>query len=190
MKENTSVKRKIHIEDYSTDWPALFEKEKKLLQGAIGDVQLERIGSTSICGLGSKPVIDMIGVVHNLNDTLQYVERLETLGYKYTPKVEILIPDVKFFQKKYGYIPECHISFTEKGSDFYARQIIFRNYLRKHPEYVRKYEKVKRNLAKEHIDNFDTYSAGKKTFIFSILEMAWKEKHGVKYGIGKRKRGA
>lgn len=174
------AKRKIHIADYSTDWPVLFEKEKTLIQKAIGDVHIEHTGSTSIEGLGAKPVIDMMGVVHKLNDALRYVEKMEALGYKYIPELEAQIPDRKFFQKRINDVTVCHMSFTEKDSDFYTRQIFFRDYLRKHPESVREYERMKRGLAKEHVDNFDTYNAGKTAFILSIIEAARKEKHGVK----------
>lgn len=170
------AKRKIHIAGYSTDWPALFEEEKKRIQEAIGNIQIEHTGSTSIDGLGAKPVIDMMGVVHHLNDALQYVEKLGTLGYKYIPELEEQLPDRKFFQKRVNDVPVCHISFTEKGSDFYTRQILFRDYLRKHPEAVREYERIKRELAKEHVDNFDTYNAGKTAFILSIIDAAKKEK--------------
>lgn len=169
------AKRKIYIADYSADWPALFEKERNLIQKAIGDVHIEHTGSTAIDGLGAKPVIDMMGVVHHLDDALQYVEKMEALGYKYIPELEVQIPDRRFFQKRIDDVPVCHISFTEKDNDFYTRQILFRDYLRRHPEAVREYEKIKKELAKEHVDNFDTYNTGKTAFILSIIEDAKKE---------------
>ncbi len=175
-----AAKRKIHIADYSTDWPALFEEEKERIQEAIGNVAIEHTGSTSIPGLDAKPVIDMVGIVHSLNDALQYVEKMQALGYRYTPKLEILVPDIKFFQTSAHDPRQYHISFTEKDSDFYTRQILFRDYLQKHPESVREYEKIKRELAKEHVDNFDTYNAGKTAFILSIIEDAHKEKEAHK----------
>lgn len=170
------AKRKIHIADYSTDWPVLFEKERKLIQKAIGNVQIEHTGSTSIDGLGAKPLIDMMGVVDNLDDALLYLEKMGTLGYKYIPELEAQLPDRKFFQKRVADVPVYHISFTEKGSDFYTRQILFRDYLRKHPESVREYERIKRELANEHVDNFETYNAGKTAFILSVIDAAKKEK--------------
>ncbi len=173
------TKRKIHIADYSSDWPALFDEEKKRIQEAIGDVEIEHTGSTSIPGLGAKPVIDMMGIVHNIDDARQFVEKMETLGYKYTPKLETLIPDIKFFQTRPEAKTQYHISFTEKDSDFYARQILFRDYMRKHPEAIREYAKIKRELAKEHVDNFETYNAGKTAFILSIIEAARKENAGL-----------
>ena len=78
------TKKKIHIADYSTDWPTLFEEEEERIQKAVGDIVIEHTGSTSIFGLGAKPVIDMVGVVHRLNDALQYVKKMEALGYKST----------------------------------------------------------------------------------------------------------
>src|SRR3954447_9828382 len=51
----------IHLEEYDTEWPRLFEREATRIRTALGDgvVQLEHVGSTSVPGLAAKPIIDI-----------------------------------------------------------------------------------------------------------------------------------
>lgn len=53
--------QKIFISNYNPLWAKLFEKEKKKLFAVLpSEVIIEHIGSTSIIGLASKPVIDIL----------------------------------------------------------------------------------------------------------------------------------
>ena len=55
-------KGNLELYDYSNDYPAIFEKEKKELLDIYKDriKSIEHIGSTSIIGLKSKPIIDIV----------------------------------------------------------------------------------------------------------------------------------
>ena len=57
--ENLGLKKgNLELYDYSNDYPAIFEKEKKELLDIYKDriKSIEHIGSTSIIGLKSKPI--------------------------------------------------------------------------------------------------------------------------------------
>ena len=60
----------IDLHDYSTEWPALFDREAKRIRSILGDrvLQLEHVGSTSVPGLAAKPIIDMILAVADSAD--------------------------------------------------------------------------------------------------------------------------
>jgi GrpB-like predicted nucleotidyltransferase (UPF0157 family) len=62
--------RVITVVDYDPNWIDLFEREKALLGDAIGHnaIIIEHIGSTSVCGLAAKPVIDIMIEVACLKD--------------------------------------------------------------------------------------------------------------------------
>jgi len=43
------------------DWPNHYQKMKQQILKTIGSTPIEHIGSTSVLGLGSKPIIDIMG---------------------------------------------------------------------------------------------------------------------------------
>ena len=50
------------IADYSPEWPVVFAVEREALANALRPlaVEIEHIGSTSVPGLGAKPIIDIL----------------------------------------------------------------------------------------------------------------------------------
>ena len=84
------------------DLKKIFEEEKVLLSATIGEwtVVIEHIGSTSVKGLGAKPIIDMVACVETLKIAEECcISQLEGIGYKYMPEFEKLIPERRFFRK-------------------------------------------------------------------------------------------
>ena len=71
------------ISDYDDSWPAQFDEEKQLLEGAIGEsiTLIEHIGSTSILGLAAKPVIDLMVGLRSLDDAEECIALIEELGF-------------------------------------------------------------------------------------------------------------
>jgi len=59
----------VELSKYSLDWPLKFEVEKELPLGLIGSWKLgnvEHVGSTSVPGLATKPVINIMFGVESL----------------------------------------------------------------------------------------------------------------------------
>jgi GrpB-like predicted nucleotidyltransferase (UPF0157 family) len=77
----------IKIVDPDPQWPLMFEAEKKRILDAIGDiiVGIEHFGSTSIPGIGAKPIIDILIAIPQLDDAKKCIEPLAAIGYKYIP---------------------------------------------------------------------------------------------------------
>ncbi len=165
------------IEKYSLAWSKKYELEsekiKAILGGCIKDIQ--HIGSTSIPGMLAKPLID-IGV---LTDTIEninfFVQKLELLGYSYRPDMSSV--ERIFFRK--GNPVEYHLSIACPKHTFWKRQIAFRDYLRKHPEFVEEYnilklKSVEATLAEDYFDLSlsKIYNQGKGDFVDKILKLA------------------
>ncbi len=163
---------------YSEQWPIEFEKEKKALLHVIGDwVQdIQHVGSTSIYGIYSKPVIDIMIGVKNMEDADQYcVSKVQYLGYDYIQKYELQWPKRRFFQKTSDLGVRTHnIHLVEIHSDWWARHLVFRDYLRTHPNAAKEYEKLKKDLAEKHSDTND-YANAKTPFIHAIEMKAREE---------------
>ena len=103
---------------HSDEWKRLFNLEKRRIKRKLGGLTIEHIGSTSVAGLGAKPVIDMMAAVSNFNKVKEYIEPMRALGYIYYPELEKQIPDRRFFQRRINDTPRYHISFTISFSDY------------------------------------------------------------------------
>ena len=64
-------------------WPEIAEDEMAQLKLAIGDnlIATHHIGSTAISTIQSKPIIDLLGVVNDLDELDQAQSNVEAIGY-------------------------------------------------------------------------------------------------------------
>lgn len=58
------------------------------------------------------------------------------------------------------------------GGTFWRRHLLFRDYLRAHPDAARRYASLKRRLAKTFRHRRDAYTRGKNGFIQTVLRTA------------------
>lgn len=163
--------KKIIVTPYNPDWPIIFEKEASKIKERLGThcLSLHHVGSTSVPGLSAKPIIDMIGVVKNPQETIQL---LGSLGFKY--KGEYNIPMRFYFNRSEGVEINLHV--YEEGHPEIELNLLFRDYLRNHPKAREEYASLKDSLLKnetsyEKKDSLSTgYNLGKDAFIRKILK--------------------
>lgn len=151
-------------------WHQLFAEEEARLREAIGEhvVAIEHIGSTAICGLPAKPIIDIAAAVREAVDAQACVRLLENIGYEY--RGESGIAGRYYFVK--GEPRTHHLHMVESGSDFWRDHLLFRDYLRRHREVAEKYERLKRDLAIKYEKDRGAYTEGKSRFIEEVLKRA------------------
>ncbi len=60
----------IVVTNYNPLWKDMFETEATAIKKILGDncIAIHHIGSTSVPGLAAKPIIDIMPVVHNLEE--------------------------------------------------------------------------------------------------------------------------
>ena len=170
-----TTKREIVIGDYDPQWPILYEKEREEILNVIGHIalEIEHMGSTAVQGLGAKPIIDIMVAIDHLSDTEKCIEPLRSIGYKYVPEHEEEIPWRRFFNK--GRPPKeqhYHLHMVQKGSGFWKRHLLFRDYLRMHPNVAQQYYHLKKELASKYGVNREAYTSAKTSFIESIVAKA------------------
>lgn len=163
------------IVDYNPQWPQMYEQEKARIQDVIGEylIDIQHVGSTSIAGLSAKPIIDIMAVVRDISLVEQCVKSLEALDYFY--QGEGGIPGRHFFRKpidKSHTARTHHIHMVDKGHEQWAMYQLFREYMLLHPESVRQYDILKRELAIKHGSDRAVYTAAKAPFIESIIRAA------------------
>lgn len=169
--------RKIIIVDYDPRWPLIFEEEKRQILSVIGELVLaiEHVGSTAVPGLSAKPVIDTMVGIRELAEAPACYGPLSTVGYEYVPDYEDEIPDRRFFNRG----PEeahRHLHMAELNGSFWERHILFRDFLRAHPETAEDYCALKKRLAREFTTDMRAYTDGKTSFIESVVARAREEK--------------
>ncbi len=156
--------RGVKVVPYNTDWPTMFDAEKKILESILSEilVEIHHIGSTSIPGIYAKPVIDILPVV-------QSIEKVDLLDedfrrHEYEGRGEFGLPGRRYFVKGY---PERthHVHIYERGNPEITRHIAFRDYMRSHPLEAKAYNDLKVKLAEEFANDRDAYIDGKDAFV-------------------------
>lgn len=157
---------RIEIMDYDPHWPRLYEEERARVAAALGALakSIEHIGSTSVPGLSAKPIIDLLVTVDRLGSADPYIEPLASLGYTFF----LVMGNTERHAFGKGNPHTHHVHIVQHGGEEHMRPLIFRDYLRSHPEEARHYEAMKRALAVRFRHDRRAYSQGKTEFVRSI----------------------
>ena len=162
-----SGSKEIRLVEYDPSWPAKFEEHADNLRGALGDIALkiEHIGSTSVPGLAAKAKIDVLVVVPDSADEDAYVSLIESAGYTLRLR-EPHWHEHRFFQppKK-----DVNIHVVSRGSTEIGRWLRFRDRLRSNADDRRRYEQIKRELARRKWPDTNAYAAAKGAVIEEII---------------------
>lgn len=169
------MSRPVRLVDYDPSWVILYEEERRRVLKVAGNliVRVEHIGSTAVPNLGAKPVIDMMVAVSSLSDAEKCIEPLQEIGYEYRPQGEVFFPERRYFRK--GRPPReqhYHLHMVELESGFWKRHLLFRDYLRTHPEAAQEYFELKKRLASKYGSDREGYTEAKTSFIESIVAKA------------------
>ena len=151
-------------------WHRLFAREAEHLRAALGGLAaaVEHVGSTAVCGISAKPVLDIAAAVREIADAAECVAPLEALGYEY--RGEHGIPGRHYFTR--GEPRTHHLHLVELGGAFWRDHLLFRDHLRRHPHVAKGYEDLKKRLAGEYPEDRGAYTEGKAAFIRNVLEAA------------------
>ena len=165
---------RVGLVDYDPEWPYLFEAEASRIRAALAgrhDFSIEHFGSTAIQGLAAKPIIDIMLIVAEQSNWPSLIEPLARLSYVFWS--ENPRRDRMFFVK--GMPPfgagRTHHIHVRTPTDARA-PILFRDYLRNHPEAASRYATLKRELAGRYSTDRDAYTEGKARFVDEIIRKA------------------
>lgn len=164
------VSAPVVIHPYNPLWPRLYEKEKDIIKRTLGPslLSLEHIGSTSVPGLMSKNIIDIMAGVADKMAAEQCLSRLHLAGYDNAKDLDH--PEWFYLLYKRLEGSYCHLHIVKEKSEHHSRHIAFRDWLCSHPEDAREYERLKIKLAEKHRNDRVGYTNAKSDFIEGILE--------------------
>ena len=162
----------VHLEDYDPIWPARFASERQRLAEVLEPWMagpIEHVGSTAIPGLRAKPIIDIMVAVRTLEESRPAIDVLRGLSYRYFPhRADVM----HWFCKPSPEFRTHHLHLVPFWSRLWAERLLFRDYLRSHPQAASEYATLKARLAEEHRFDREGYTDAKGPFIQRILALA------------------
>jgi len=157
----------IVIQSYNPIWPEEFESFRVALQDILGPrvVRIDHIGSTSVPGLGAKDVIDIQVTVQELSPKI--IQKMVNAGYEHWGNItSVHVPqggvgNPRLWEKLFFNQPQgqrrANIHARVDGNPNQRYPLLFRDYLRAHPNSARSIELIKREIAKRHAEDVDAY---------------------------------
>lgn len=158
----------VKICEYSYSWVEQFHNEYELIKSAVSfaDFYIDHVGSTSVKGLSSKPVVDMLMSISDWSVVDRLSIELETLGYHMAEKCD---DTPRLFLTKYTSGGCFHLHVCEPNSRWGRDMLVFKNELESDDTLADAYVSLKRKLAEANPDDVDAYGIGKKDFIENRL---------------------
>lgn len=181
-RKELGKKYPIVVVKYDPVWAELYQAEARFLKSRFSPeviVRIEHFGSTAVPGSAAKPVIDILVEVTSFKTAKRKViPELKNQGYGYNwvtnqPKPPGHMMFVKGYDVKGAERLRYHLHMAPAGHPLWDR-LLFRDYLRKHPEAVRRYEKLKCRLAGLYRNDREAYTEGKAGFVKRITDKAKK----------------
>lgn len=169
----------IVVVPYDLEWPSHFRQLGARLRAALGGVALriDHIGSTAITGMSAKPIVDVQVSVAALEPMEPYRTPLEALGFRWRADNEDRTK--RYFREPPG-SPRTHLHVRRTGSWSEQFALLFRDYLRAHPDDAAAYAELKHRLAAQHRDQREAYVEAKRPFIWQVMDRAteWSQATG------------
>jgi GrpB-like predicted nucleotidyltransferase (UPF0157 family) len=154
------------IVDPDPAWPSWFAAEAARVAEVLGDVvvRIEHVGSTSVPGLPAKPIIDIDLQIADSAAEDTYVPPLVRAGYR----LVLREPWWNGHRMLVGPDGRVNLHVFPVGAPEPLRHLLFRDWLRSHPDDRDLYASTKRELAGSTATNPESYSLAKNTVIDAI----------------------
>lgn len=179
-----SERQDIHVEvtAYDPCWPGRYERWRDRLEGELGGtaLRIEHVGSTAVPGLPAKPTIDVQVSVADLDDESRYVPHIERAGVQLRSRDALH----RFFRPFAGQPRDVHVHVCRSGSAWEREHLLFRDYLRSHPDARDAYARVKHEAARIWSDDRIAYTEAKTAVILDLVDAAenWRRPPGGRCG--------
>ncbi|MEO3944931.1 GrpB family protein [Gorillibacterium sp. CAU 1737] len=168
----------VNLVPYSAEWSSLFqlEKERIIANTSVPFVDIQHVGSTSIIGIPTKPVIDLVAAVGDFVEGYDFIRDAEAIGYYF--KGSLGKSNRFFFWREIDNKNTHNLHIVKYGDENWLNLTLFRDYCNQNLECREQYSKMKVELAQEHANNRNLYTEKKSQFIREVIRLAKQETRG------------
>ncbi|WP_278265772.1 GrpB family protein [Nocardia sp. AG03] len=156
---------------YDPSWPRVFDEQAERIRRALADraLAVEHVGSTAIPGLAAKPIIDIDLIVADSADEATYVPHLERAGFR------LVLREPAWHQHRMltHADPAVNLHVFSPNAPEHIRHLVFRDWLRRHPDDRDLYASAKRELVAKTADTPADYNLAKNEIIDDIYGRAF-----------------
>jgi GrpB-like predicted nucleotidyltransferase (UPF0157 family) len=158
----------IEVVPYDDDWPRRFRELRSRLVVALRGTALgiEHVGSTSVPGLWAKPYLDIDLIVAEPAVEAGYVPPLEALGFR----LLVREPDWEEHRVLKLLDPNTNLHVFPPHATEPRRHLMFRDWLRAHPDDRDAYAAHKREVAAAGFTDGMLYNNAKGAFVYDLYE--------------------
>ncbi|WP_233971604.1 GrpB family protein [Pectobacterium versatile] len=161
---------KVVLSAYNCCWSNKFLEEAQKIKNAVNftTIYIDHVGSTSVKGLSSKPIIDILISLCDWDAITKLADVLVKLGYEIDEKCD---DTPRFFLKKYNETSSdnYHVHICEPNSQWGRDMLVFKSELITNSDFANQYVDLKKKLVKDCSGDIESYMKGKKIFIENKL---------------------
>ncbi|MCW2763192.1 MAG: hypothetical protein JWR85_3393 [Marmoricola sp.] len=176
---------------YDDNWPREAARRltdlRRVFEPLDPDCAFDHIGSTSVPGLTAKPFIDLQVRIPRLPDAATLDPPLLEIGFlahagsrpdspgvhRDSPRGSLHTPAEVWEKRLFtAEDPDTVLHVRRSDSPWGGYTVMFRDWLRAHPDEAARYAKVKRSLALEHADDpdYDDYTRAKTAYFDEVQQ--------------------
>lgn len=160
----------VHLSFYREEWKDIYEQEKNILMPVFHEKAMDfaHIGSTSIKGMTAKPIVDIMIGLKDLIIEPEVDEQLVRFGYEGFGESGVA---GRIHYRKRGQ-QNINLQITKWDSPLWKDNLLFRDYLRSHPEEARNYSQIKEVSLQNGYNTLLKYSEEKSETISGMIKNA------------------
>ncbi len=154
----------ISLVPHDSSWSDLATGELARIREACPDsiIAAEHIGSSSVSGILSRPVLDLMIGVQEMMQSGDAIQPLKLIGYRCHG--EQGVPGRRFFTLSREARCLVHVHLYRVGSPLWESALAFRDHLRGNPESAAAYDELRVNCMKTDPGDLPAYEKAKRDF--------------------------
>jgi GrpB-like predicted nucleotidyltransferase (UPF0157 family) len=154
-------------------WADSYAVARERICAALGErvLAVEHVGSTAVAGLWAKPIIDIDLTVADSAAEDAWLPDLEAAGFV----LRVREPDWEEHRLLRGQAPTSYVHVFSAGAREPQRHVMFRDWLRTHPDDRDQYSAVKREAAARGFTDGMLYNNAKAAFVYDLYEKVFAD---------------
>jgi GrpB-like predicted nucleotidyltransferase (UPF0157 family) len=154
--------------DYDANYPAVFERLQDLVHTLLPGRHVEHIGSTSVHGLGGRPVLDSVVIVPS-DEHAEAIQALKGAGFTEFPYGAVR-PGLAISLPVAGRAYPVVLYIVAEDHAYLPAWRAFTAYMQQHPDAVEGYAEVKRAALAAGSTDAVAYQEAKTPFLVQLAQ--------------------